>query len=135
MDEISHKGRIVSIDSCVTRVEILQTSACSECHAKSLCGFSEQVSKIVPVPTDGFAMRSVGDEVELCMKRSMGMKAVWISYVIPLIVLMATVLVASEAGAAELVTGLSGIAAVALYYVVILLFRNRLRNEFVFYIK
>lgn len=135
MDEISHKGRIVSIDSCVTRVEILQTSACSECHAKSLCGFSEQVSKIVPVPTDGFAMRSVGDEVELCMKRSMGMKAVWISYVIPLIVLMATVLVASAAGAAELVTGLSGIAAVALYYVVILLFRNRLRNEFVFYIK
>ncbi len=135
MDEISHKGRIVSIDSCVTRVEILQTSACSECHAKSLCGFSEQVSKIVPVPTDGFAMRNVGDEVELCMKRSMGMKAVWISYVIPLIVLMVTVLTASVAGAVELVTGLSGIAAVALYYMVILLFRNRLRNEFVFYIK
>lgn len=135
MDEISHKGRIVSIDSCITQVEILQTSACSECHAKSLCGFSEQVSKIVPVPTDGFAMHSVGDEVELCMKRSMGMKAVWISYVVPLIVLMVTVLSVSAAGAGELVTGLSGIASVALYYVAILFFRNRLRNEYVFYIK
>lgn len=135
MDEISHKGRIVSIDSYVTRVEILQTSACSECHAKSLCGFSEQASKIVPVPTDGFAMRNVGDEVELCMKRSMGMKAVWVAYVIPLIILMVTVVSASAAGAGELVTGLSGIAAVALYYVAILFFRDRLRNEFVFYIK
>lgn len=135
MDEISHKGRIVSIDSYITQVEILQTSACSECHARSLCGFSEQVSKVVPVPTDGFALRSVGDEVELCMKRSMGMKAVWISYVIPLIILMVTVLSVSAAGAGELATGLFGIGAVALYYVVILFFRDRLRNEFVFYIK
>lgn len=135
MEEISHRGRIVGIDSRITRVEILQTSACSECHAKSLCGFSEQASKIVPVPTDGFAMHSVGDEVELCMKRSMGMKAVWISYVVPLIILMVTVVSVSAAGAGELVTGLSGIASVVLYYVVILFFRNRLRNEFVFYIK
>lgn len=135
MEEISHKGRIVSIDSYVTQVEILRPSACSGCHAKSLCGLSQQTSRIVSVPTDGFAMRSVGDEVELCMKRSMGMKAVWISYVVPLTILMVTVIAFSLSGVGELVSGVAGIAAVALYYVAILFFRDRLKNEFVFYIK
>lgn len=96
---------------------------------------SEQRKKVVPVPTDGFAMRSVGDEVDICMKSSMGAKAVWISYVIPLIVLLAAVLALSACGMSELTVGLGAIGAVALYYLVILCFRNKLRNEFVFYIK
>ena len=135
MEEISHKGRVVAADRYVTQVEILRTDACASCRAKSLCGMPEGEMKTVSVPSDGFNIHNVGDEVEVCMKPSMGMKAVWISYVIPLIVLMVAVLVLSGLGAAELVTGLGAIAAVALYYAVILCFRKRLKNEFVFYIK
>ena len=135
MQEISHKGRVVSIDRYVTQVEIIRTSACGICHAKSLCGYSDSESKIVPVPTNAFAMLNVGDEVELCMKRSMGAKAVWIAYVIPLLILILAVLVASACHLPELYTGLCAIAAVAIYYLVILCFRKRLNNEFVFYIK
>lgn len=135
MQEISHKGRVVSIDKYVTQVEIIQTSACGACHAKGLCGYSDSETRIVPVPTNAFAMHSVGDEVELCMKRSMGVKAVWIAYVIPLLVLILAVLVASACRLPELYTGLCAIAAVAVYYMVILCFRKRLNNDFVFYIK
>lgn len=135
MQEISHKGRIVSIDKYVTQVEIIQTSACGSCHAKSLCGYADSKSKIVPVPTNAFAMLNEGDEVELCMKRSMGMKAVWIAYVIPLLVLMVAVLVASACHLPELYTGLCAIVAVAVYYLVILCCRKYLENDFVFYIK
>lgn len=135
MEEISHKGVIVSIDRYVTEVEIIRSSACSSCHVKSLCGMSDSEKKIVPVPTDAFAMRNVGDEVELCMKSSMGAKAVWISYVIPLVILMAVVLLLSAFKLPELVVGLGAIAGVALYYLVILCLRDRLKNEFEFYIK
>lgn len=135
MQEISHKGRVVSIDKYVTEVEIIQTSACASCHARSLCGYSDSKTKTVPVPTNAFAMLNVGDEVELCMKRSMGMKAVWIAYVIPLLVLILAVLVSSACHLQELYTGLCAIAAVAVYYLVILCFRKRLNNDFVFYIK
>lgn len=135
MQEISHKGRVVSIDKYVTQVEIIQTSACASCHARNLCGYSDSKAKIVPVPTNAFAMLNVGDQVDLCMKRSMGMKAVWIAYVIPLLVLMLAVLVSSACHLPELYTGLCAIAAVAVYYLVILCFRKRLNNEFVFYIK
>lgn len=125
----------MDINPDVTRVEIVRQSACATCHAKELCGMSESEKKIVDVPTNGFDPHEVGDEVVLCMKKSMGMKAVWIAYVIPLIILVVSVLVLSAFEVGELVAGLSAIAAIALYYIVILCLKKRLDNEFVFYIK
>lgn len=135
MEEISHRGRIVSIGNTVTEVEIIQTSACAGCHARNLCGYSEQQTKVVTVPTDGFAMHAVGDEVDLRMKQSMGMKAVWISYVVPLLVLIIAVLASSAFGMPELFVGLTGIACVAVYYFIVFLLREKLNDQFVFYIK
>lgn len=134
-DEVSHKGIVRSIDRYVTEVEIVRESACSSCHAKGLCGYSESEVKLIPVPTDAFAMLEVGDEVELCLKRSMGMKAVWIAYVLPLVVMMVVIFVANALKLQELYVGLSAIASVAAYYLIILCFRKKLNNNFVFYIK
>jgi len=135
MEEVTHRGKIVGINSCVTEVEILRQDACSSCHARELCGFSTEEKKIVPVPTDAFAFLEVGDEVELCMKASMGMKAVWISYAFPLIILLIALFSLQSLGCTELYSGLGAIAAVAFYYLIIYLYRNKLKNQFVFYIK
>ena len=135
MEEISHRGIVRDIDRYVTRVEIVRQSACEACHAKSLCGVGESSTSLVEVPTDTFALLQPGDQVELCLKKSMGMKAVWVAYVIPLIILVAAVLSSSAAGLAELYVGLVGISAVVLYYLVIFCFRKKLNNQFVFYIK
>ena len=66
---------------------------------------------------------------------TMGLKAVWISYVIPLIILMILILSLSPVFKNEYLCGLAAIAGVAIYYFGIWLFRDRLSNEFVFYIK
>ena len=139
--EISHTGRIVSIDPAITKVEIVRSDACGDCHARELCGYGDARVKIVDVPTDAFAMLQPGQEVQLCLKRSMGLKAVWVSYVIPLILLMAAILAATAAGAGELATGLCGIGAVALYYLALFAAKRipslykRLYDGYVFYIK
>jgi len=134
-NEIAHKGRITEIDKDFTTVEIMVSSACSECHAKGLCGMSEEEQKVVMVPTDPYVKHEVGEEVQVCTKMSMGLKAVWISYVIPLAVLMILILTLSAVIDNEAITGLVSIAGVAVYYLVIWLLRDRLRSEFVFYIK
>ena len=118
-----------------TTVEIIASSACSSCHAKQLCGMSEDQEKLIMVPTDGFAERKVGDEVQVLTKMTMGLKAVWISYVIPLVILMILILSLSKAFDNEFLCGLAAVAGVGLYYFGIWLFRDRLSNEFVFYIK
>ena len=134
-NEIRHSGRVLEITPDFTTVQIVVSSACSSCHAKGLCGMSEDEEKVIMVPTDPYAEHKVGDEVQVMTKMSMGMKAVWISYVSPLAILMILMLSLSRFTANEFLTGLGAIAGVAVYYFGIWLFRDRLSNEFVFYIK
>ena len=133
-NEIKHSGKILEITPDFTTVQIVVSSACSSCHAKGLCGMSEDEEKVIMVPTDPYSDHKVGDEVQVLTKMTMGLKAVWISYVIPLAVLMILILSLSSVIGNELVLGLVSIAGVALYYFGIWLFRDRLSDEFVFYI-
>ena len=91
-NEIAHTGRIIEIDKDFTTVEITVSSACSSCHAKGLCGMSEDEDKVIMVPTDPYTLREVGDEVMVKTKMTMGLKAVWISYVVPLVILLILIL-------------------------------------------
>ena len=134
-NEITHRGKIVEITPDFTTIEIIASSACSSCHAKNLCGMSEDQEKHIMLPTDPYATHQIGDEVEVCTKMTMGLKAVWISYVIPLAVLMILILSLSGVFENEALRGLAAIAGVGVYYFVIWLFRDRLKNEFTFYIK
>ncbi len=134
-NEIAHTGRIIEIDRDFTSVEIIASSACSSCHAKGLCGMSEEQEKVIMMPTDPYKVYEVGDEVVVCTKMTMGLKAVWISYVIPLLILMILILSLSAVIANEYLRGGIAVAGVAVYYFVIWLLRDRLSNQFEFYIK
>lgn len=134
-NEIAHTGRILEITPDFTTVQIVVSSACSACHAKGLCGMSEDEEKVIMVPTDPYAEHKAGDEVKVLTKMTMGLKAVWISYVIPLAILMILILSLSSVIGNELLVGLFSIGGVALYYFCIWLFRSRLQSEFVFYIE
>ena len=134
-NEIVHSGKIVEITPDFTTVEIIVDSACSGCHAKSLCGMSEEQEKLISLPTDPYSDHQVGDIVKVCTKMSMGLKAVWISYVIPLMILMILILSLSSVIGNEVISGLVAIGGVGVYYLVIRLLRDKLQNEFLFYIK
>ena len=132
--EISHIGKIVAIDADFITVEIVAESACASCHAASLCGTADATHKAITVPAT-LGNWEVGQEVHVYLKRSMGFKAVWLAYAIPLAVLLAVLLGLNATGMPELASGLTAIAAVGVYYLVLWLFRDRLRNEYSFYIK
>ncbi len=133
--EITHRGRIVSITPEFTTVEIVSESACAACHAKGLCSLGDSKVKQVEVPTRGWDNYAVGQEVSVVLRATMGHKAVWLAYGVPLLVLVAALLGILSAGGSELVAGLGAIGAVAVYYGVIWLLRDRLRKEYVFNIK
>ena len=132
--EISHIGKIVAIDADFITVEIVAESACTTCHAAGMCGTADATHKAITVPAT-VGNWAVGQEVQVLLKRSMGFKAVWLAYAIPLAVLLAVLLGLNATGVGELASGLVAIGAVALYYLVLLLFRDKLRNEYSFYIK
>ena len=131
-NEIVHSGKIIEINPDFTTVEIMVSSACSECHAKGLCGLSEMEEKVIMVPTDPYEPRKIGDIVQVKTKMTMGLKAVWISYVIPLAVLMILILSLSAVIENEFLRGGIAIAGVGLYYFVIWLLKDRLSDQFEF---
>ncbi|MBR1405533.1 MAG: SoxR reducing system RseC family protein [Bacteroidales bacterium] len=134
-DEVKHQGKVVAKDPQMTTVRIVSQSACASCHAKGLCGLAEAVEKAVRVPTDPHARYGVGDEVEVVLKASMGMKAVFLAYFLPLVVLLAVILGLIALGVAEMPAGLAGIGAVGVYYFCLWLLRDSLHNEYIFTIK
>ncbi len=134
-NEIAHTGKIVDINPDFTSVEIIASSACSACHAKGLCGMSEEQEKVIMLPTDPYTVYAVGDEVQVYTKMTMGLKAVWISYVVPLLILMILILSLSSVIGNEFLRGGVAIAGVAVYYFVIWLLRDKLSDQFEFYIK
>lgn len=134
-EQVSHTGKVVSMTPQATTVQIVSHSACSSCHAAGLCGLSEYTEKAIQVPADPYAHYGVGDEVLVVLEASMGMKAVWIAYVLPLVVLLAVTLGLTALGVGEVVSGLAGIGAVGVYYLAVWFFRDRLRNEYVFTIR
>ena len=135
MKEISHTGRIVEVTPGYNTVEIVSESACAQCHASAFCGLGDVKVKAVQVPARPLDRYVPGQEVYVNMKATMGHKAVWLGYVIPLLLMMASVLAALKCGAGELAAGLCGIGAVALYYAILAAFRGKLRNQYDFYIK
>ena len=133
MDEIRHKGKIIEITPEFTSVEIISESACSACHAKAMCAMAGAEAKIIQLPTSGWTERKVGDEVTVALKATMGHKAVWLAYVVPLIVLIAG-LFGGLKMFDELGAGLFSIALVAAYYLLFYCFRKPLNNEYIFYL-
>ena len=134
-EEISHTGIVKTVGPRETTVEIVSNSACSQCHAASLCSVAESVKKDVKVMTDPSGNYAPGEEVEVVLSQSMGSRAVWISYVIPLVILMILVVSLSYTALPELIVGLVGIGALALYFVAVWLLRDKISRDYVFSIR
>ena len=125
----------MAIDPEITTVEIISEAACASCHAKGLCGLGEQQVKQVEVRTSAWNPHQIGDEVEVVLKKSMGYKAVFIAYGLPLVVLFVALMVLNSLGVGELYAGLGAIGAVIICYFVIFLFRNKISKDYSFFLK
>ena len=136
--KIVHEGKIVEMDRESISVEIVNKAACATCHARGVCGASEEQVRTIVIPqtiATATAGYQVGDAVRLVLSATLGMKAVILAYGLPLAVLLAAILVFSALGIEQLYVGLFSLAAVAVYYIIFAIFRDKLDREFVFSIE
>ena len=92
MDElIRHTGVVLSVHGEMAHVEIIQTSACSACKAKSMCMSAESQQKEMDVVM--LEKLQPGDQVEVEVRERLAWKAVLLAYILPFIVMMAVIAV------------------------------------------
>ena len=124
MSNIQHEAIVerVEADKVIVRVE--KRGACAGCHAKGICGESG-TERIIEVRTPYTSGYKAGDRVVVALlSPSMGIISVVWSYVIPLVVLLATLLGCKGIGLEDGPSALASIVAVAIYYVVLYLIRK-----------
>ena len=144
---IKHDGIIIALNENGTAlVRIVQTSACVACKAKAMCASAESAEKEMMVMLLGDGQWAVGDTVEVMVQQKMGWKAVVLAYLLPFFVMLAVMfigngLLAMGDGATgllgdeakrETVLGTVALCAMALYYLVLGMFKDKLQKEFSF---
>lgn len=130
-DCIEQKGIIEEIDNGTARVQITSLSACASCASKGACHAGETASKYVDVFIGNMNFRE-GEVVNVSMKKTLGLKATLLAYVLPFIVLLITLVVLVESGVNEGISGLISLFVLAPYFLVLYLYKNKLQKVFQF---
>ncbi|WP_299231108.1 SoxR reducing system RseC family protein [uncultured Bacteroides sp.] len=133
-NNIKHLGIVESIDGSHVRVKILQSSACSSCSVKGHCNISETKEKIIDIhDKESAECCSVGQQVMVCGTTSMGMKAVFLAFVLPFVVLLASLFVTMRVtDGDEATSALVSLCTLIPYYIIIYLLRNKISRTFSF---
>lgn len=134
-ENIRHPGLIEQVDSNRILVKILSQSACSTCHAKGMCNVAEVEEKIVEVQNDHTHTWKPGMEVTVLMSRSLGSRAVFLGYVLPLIVLVGSLVLFVAVIGNEGLAALISLVLTVVYYAILYLFRDNLKKKFNFSIE
>lgn len=152
---IKHDGIIIALNEDGTAlVRIVQASACAACKAKAMCASAESVEKEMrvvllgengKVKTENDSTQSyttlhnptqsyhVGDEVEVMVQQKMGWKAVVLAYLLPFFVMLAVIFIGNALwNVREEILGTAALCAMAVYYIVLGLFKDKLQKEFSF---
>ena len=159
---IKHDGIIIALNEDGTAlVRIVQTSACAACKAKAMCASAESAEKEMTVvllnqeprtknqdasaTTDQTKVTSlgsfllapeaykVGDTVEVMVQQKMGWKAVVLAYLLPFFVMLAVMFIGNAIWTVrEELLGTVALCAMAVYYLVLGMFKDKLQKEFSF---
>ena len=134
-DIIKHRGIVEKVEGAHVVVRIVQTSACAACSAKGLCNASESKEKQIDV-FEADASYRIGEEVVLCASTSMGMRAVFLAFGIPMLLLLFALFVSMRVTDGDaLVSSLVALLAVVPYYLVIYFMKDKLNRTFSFTIE
>ncbi len=131
-DCVSHEGIVKTIDGQTITVVMTVQSACAACHAKGMCGASEQSNRAVTALNLNNETFEIGECVNVEMKEELATQAVLIGYLFPFLVLIITFFVIGIWSKNELVNVLIALSATAIYYLIIWKFNKKISKKFVF---
>lgn len=130
-DYIRHQGRVERIEEQKVYVRIEQKAACNDCHARSACLTADKKDKIIEV-NDASGRYQPHEEVVVSVHASLGFLAIFIAFVVPLVLVILALTAGLQLFESEGAAGLTGLAVLAPYYFVVYLFRKRLKRRFRF---
>ncbi|MDR1878168.1 MAG: SoxR reducing system RseC family protein [Bacteroidales bacterium] len=122
-------GSVVSVSENKVVVRINQDNACSGCRNKSAC-LTGRNNRLITVISKDASSFSVGEEVQLSMKESAGLKATFYAYIAPLVLLLICFGIMYHVTDSEILQIVPSLIAVAAYYLLLYKLRGRMEKTF-----
>ncbi len=132
--KIEHIGTVERVGDQLVVVRVAQTSECGGCAAAHLCKNGEEKGKRMEIHYPQPECFSAGDRVMVTVDDAMGRWAVFVAYVIPILLLLSGLSLLTRLwndGRAAL----GALGLVCVYFCVLRLYRNRIARKLNFEIK
>ena len=131
---VRHNGIVKTVEANKVTVSIVASSVCASCHGRTMCSMSDKEDKtlVIDVVNQEF---TVGEEVQVVMRLSQGMKAVVWAYLIPLCLLLIILLSLQACKISEAGSALLALLSITVYYFMLYRLRNKLKKKYMFEIE
>ena len=131
-EQIEHRGVVCSVEEGVVRVAVEVSEACGGCSARKSCAMGQSEKREIVVYTTEYSNFSVGEAVQVGAKQSLGVVAVLLCYVVPLVLLLVAMVAAQLLGCSDGISAVVGLGTQALYFGVLALFKERISKKVIF---
>lgn len=133
-EKVCKEGVVRKVQDKRLWVEVVVSSACGGCAAKSLCNISEKKNELVEAVNVTGEEFSVGETVRIQMVQKLANKAVVLGYLLPFVILVAGLFGCYALTHIEWLSVLVAFGLTAIYYLILKMFDKRLAREFVLHV-
>ncbi|MCL3780526.1 Fis family transcriptional regulator [Prolixibacteraceae bacterium JC049] len=131
LKKIKHSGIVSRIEGATIIVSITNKSACASCHANGTCTSADKQDKEIEVHNYEGSVK-VGNHVEVICNQEMGIKALFLGYLLPFLLVMLVLITATIITDREEIAGISALAVLVPYYIVLALLKQKIKKSFTF---
>lgn len=126
----THDGVVVAVGDLSVTVRIQTVSACAACAAHAKCGFAETKDKTLDIHVADTSRFSIGDHVQVAVDSSRGLRAVWVAYLLPALLMLLSIAILALFHASEWLMVLSAFATLGLYIMFLYILRHKINSRF-----
>jgi sigma-E factor negative regulatory protein RseC len=126
--EVTHTGLISKVAKKGIKVKIGVLAGCSHCQLKGSCNMVEQSDDELFIECDPSPFKT-GQQVTVSLKSARGTSSMFMSFIIPFIILISSMSVASLFFKNEAIIGIVSLILLLLYFSIYYLFRNRIKKK------
>ena len=125
---IRQSATVILVTPSEIEVEVCRPEACAACKAKSVCSEGGGEGKRMTLINDGQGY-AVGEQITLVMRRSSGLKAGLIAYLVPGFLIVAALLIFQAMQVKDIIAAVATLGILGLYFLVVRLLRGRINRE------
>lgn len=131
-ESLQHRGVVESVEGRIVTVSVERESACAGCHAKGICGVDGQ-RRLIRVESEYASTFERGERVLVALLHtSMGFSSIIWGYILPLVVMLATLFGVKAAGGEDGIAAIASLGSVVICYVVLYILRHTIEKKIKF---